>query len=133
MNRMEKRWELGLSEQVTLKGLVDNPYPYMAQADLFVLSSRFEGFPNVVLEAVACGTPVVAFECPGGINEIIKDEKNGYKVEPGDTMRLAETIEKAILTEFNVGSLRSYVGKRFGTKKIIKEYEKALFEVMHSR
>ena len=134
MENLERlKRDLGLSEQVTLKGFVANPYPYMAQTDLFVLSSRFEGFPNVVLEAMACGMPVVAFECPGGINEIIEDGKNGYKVEPGDTIRLAEGIEMAMLTEFNPGLIRAYVGKKFGARKIIREYEEVLFEVMRSR
>jgi glycosyltransferase involved in cell wall biosynthesis len=70
--------ELNLEKKVKFLGFQNNPYIYMKQADIFVLSSRFEGFPNVVLEANACGTQVVAFNCPGGTSEIIIDGENGY-------------------------------------------------------
>ena len=60
----------GLAHQVRFVGFQKNPYPFLSRADAFVLSSRFEGFPNVVLEALACGTPVIATPAPGGLNEI---------------------------------------------------------------
>ena len=133
MDNLERlKRDLGLSEQVTLKGLVDNPYPYMFQADLFVLSSRFEGFPNVVLEAMACETPVVAFECPGGINEIIEDGVNGWKVRPEDTRALARAIETAMKTPLDSNLIRESVQERFGVKKIVHEYEEMFLEVLNS-
>ena len=133
MDNLERlKRDLGLSEQVTLKGLVDNPYPYMFQADLFVLSSRFEGFPNVVLEAMACETPVVAFECPGGINEIIEDGVNGWKVSPEDTRALARAIETAMKTPLDTNLIRKSVQERFGVEKIVHEYEKVFLEVLNS-
>jgi glycosyltransferase involved in cell wall biosynthesis len=61
----------GVSERVHFAGFLRNPYPTLAAADLFVLSSRYEGLPNVVLEALACGTPVVATPAPGGTREIL--------------------------------------------------------------
>lgn len=65
--------KMGVSEQIRFAGFQQNPYPYFAQADAFVLSSRFEGFPNVVLEALTCGTPVIATPAPGGVREILGD------------------------------------------------------------
>jgi len=124
--------ELGLKERITFTGFVQNPYPYMSQADLFVLSSRFEGFPNVVLEAMACGTPVVAFECPGGINEIIEEGVNGWKVNLEDTSALARAIETAMKTQLDSNLIRKYVQERFGVKKIVQEYERAFLEVLNS-
>ena len=60
----------GVEHQVRFIGFQENPYAFMARADAFVLCSRHEGFPNVVLEALACATPIIATPAPGGIKEI---------------------------------------------------------------
>jgi glycosyltransferase involved in cell wall biosynthesis len=65
--------EAGVSGQVTFAGFQANPYPLLKRADFLVLSSRFEGFPNVVLEALACGVPVIATPAPGGTAEILRN------------------------------------------------------------
>lgn len=84
--------ELGIADSVYFAGHRDNPYPYMVHADLFVSSSRWEGSPNAVLEALACGTPVLSFDCPGGTGEILEEGKNGWLVPHGDWVAMAERI-----------------------------------------
>ncbi|HAW53175.1 MAG TPA: glycosyl transferase, partial [Flavobacteriales bacterium] len=76
--------ERGLDQDVSLPGFVRNPFAYMARASLFVLSSRWEGLPTVLIEALCCGTPVVATDCPSRPREILKDGKYGKLVPVGD-------------------------------------------------
>jgi glycosyltransferase involved in cell wall biosynthesis len=85
---------LGTADRVEFAGFLDNPYPWFRHADLFVLPSRYEGFPNVVLEALALGTPVVAFACPGG--SAVVDGVNGWTVPSGDVGALADRIAAAL-------------------------------------
>jgi len=66
----QKAKELGVLEKVQFLGFIQNPWPYLASADVFLLPSRWEGMPNVVLEALACGTPVIATPESGGIREV---------------------------------------------------------------
>ena len=87
---------LGLGDRVALPGFVTNPYPYMRAASLFVLSSRWEGLPTVLVEAMACGCPVVATDCPSGPSEILAGGKWGTMVEVGDVGALADAILKTL-------------------------------------
>lgn len=84
--------ELGVAEDVDLPGFVANPYAYMGRARLFVLSSRWEGMPVVLIEALACHTPVVATDCPSGPREIVKAGVTGALVGVGDSAAMAEAI-----------------------------------------
>lgn len=84
--------ELGLEEDVALPGFVENPYTYMAHAAVFALSSVFEGFGNVVAEALAAGTPVVSTDCPSGPAEILANGQYGHLVPVGDADALADSI-----------------------------------------
>ena len=85
---------LGISERVAFLGYQTNPYPLIANADAFVLSSRFEGMPNVVLEALCCGTPVIATPAPGGVREILGAIGQCEITARIDAGALAEAIEK---------------------------------------
>lgn len=89
-------WQLGLEQDVKLMGFVQNPYPYMAHASLFVLSSRWEGLPTVLVEALYLGTPIIATDCPGGSREILKDGQFGRLVPVDAPLVLAEAIERSL-------------------------------------
>jgi glycosyltransferase involved in cell wall biosynthesis len=83
---------LGVQEDIDLPGFILNPYAFMARAAAFVLSSRFEGSPNVVVEAMACGCPVVATDCPSGPSEILEDGRFGMLVPTHDPNALTKAI-----------------------------------------
>jgi len=88
--------ELGLEQDVSLPGFVLNPYAYMARAALFVLSSRWEGLPTVLIEALCCGAPVVSTDCPSGPREILRDGQYGPLVPVGGVNALARAIETTL-------------------------------------
>jgi len=88
--------ELGIGDQVELTGYVANPLPYMRRAAAFVLSSRAEGFGNVLVEAMGCGTPVVSTDCPHGPAEILEDGRYGLLVPPRDPDTLAAAMVRVI-------------------------------------
>jgi glycosyltransferase involved in cell wall biosynthesis len=87
---------LGIAEDVSMPGFVENPFAHMARASLFALSSLHEGLPTVLIEALACGTPVVSTDCRFGPSEILDDGRYGPLVPVGDTEALAEAIERQL-------------------------------------
>lgn len=117
--------ELGLSDNVALLGFRDNPFKFMAASDVFVSSSLWEGFGNVIVEAMACGTPVVSTDCPHGPGEIVSHEENGLLVPPGDAHALSEAILR-VLTDDTLSEQLSENGKRraqdFHASAIAQEY-----------
>lgn len=88
---------LRLVDKCELVGFVDNPYKFIAHADVFVLSSDFEGLPTVLIEALACNTKVVSTDCPSGAAEILENGKWGRLVPVGDL----EELSKAMITSLN--------------------------------
>jgi len=85
-----------LDEYIDLKGFEPNPYKYIKNADIFVLPSRFEGFPNVLLESLCLNTFIISYECPSGPKEIIQNEDIGTLVPPQDIIALSNAINQAI-------------------------------------
>jgi len=122
---------LKICEDITFTGFKKNPYRWMKYADLFILSSRYEGFPNAVLESMACGTPVIAFECPGGLNEIVIEGINGALVENGDTDLLAAKINYFAQVVFDRQEIINNILKRYSCEKIICKYAKMFNKVMN--
>lgn len=90
LNALSK--ELGIEDRVDMPGFVDNPFPYFAQADLFVLSSIWEGFGNVLVEALACGASIVSTNCQSGPEEILDHGTFGKIVPLGDHKKMASAI-----------------------------------------
>ncbi|MGD8709963.1 MAG: glycosyltransferase [Ectothiorhodospiraceae bacterium] len=84
--------DLGVADDLDLAGHVDNPYAWMARASLFVLSSAWEGSPNVLTEAIALGTPVVAADCPSGPRELLQEGRYGPLVPVGDDEAMAAAM-----------------------------------------
>jgi glycosyltransferase involved in cell wall biosynthesis len=98
--------EYKLSDSVSLPGFVSNPFVFMANAGVLVLSSNWEGLPSVLIEAMACGTPVVSTDCPGGAAEILDGGRFGRLVPMGDAYALAEAIVDVLASQSNAEMLR---------------------------
>jgi glycosyltransferase involved in cell wall biosynthesis len=125
---LEQCEALGLNQRVTFAGFCDNPYAYMKKCDLLLLPSRYEGLPNVVLEAQVCGLPTVAFNSAGGTGEIIQDGFNGFLVPPFDEEAFAKSIENASDFSFNREKIKEHVKKHYAVSHIIKSYEILLLQ-----
>jgi N-acetylgalactosamine-N,N'-diacetylbacillosaminyl-diphospho-undecaprenol 4-alpha-N-acetylgalactosaminyltransferase len=84
--------DLNILDRVHFLGYQDNPYKYLKRSKFLVLSSKNEGMPNVILEALACEVPVISFDCLSGPSEMIIDKKNGLLVENQNTDKLSEAM-----------------------------------------
>jgi glycosyltransferase involved in cell wall biosynthesis len=112
--------QLNLEQDVSLPGFVLNPYPYMAQASLFILSSRWEGLPTVLVEALYCGTPIVSTDCPSGPREILRGGQYGRLVPVADVASLAQAIEVVLDNRANRPPRESV--KPFELETIVGQY-----------
>ena len=88
--------KLGVGSDVLLPGFIANPYSWMRKSAVFVLSSKFEGLPTVLIEAMQCGIPIISADCASGPAEILEDGQWGKLFLPGDVDTLASAIEDAL-------------------------------------
>ncbi|HEX4604467.1 MAG TPA: glycosyltransferase family 4 protein [Candidatus Angelobacter sp.] len=126
---------LGLKNRVSFAGAVFDPFPILRAADLFVFSSRFEGFGNALTEAMACGLAAISFDCPAGPSDIIRHGVDGLLVPPEDVAGLASAMDRLMGDTDERERLARRapdVLTRFSLDSVIGKWEKVLNEVLPS-
>jgi glycosyltransferase involved in cell wall biosynthesis len=123
--------ELGIDDDVDLPGFTPNPFSCMAAAGAFVLSSRYEGLPGVLIQALACGAPVVSTNCPSGPEEILAGGRYGRLVPVGDSDALAGAIEQALAGPTEKVPDEAWL--RYSLERSLDGYELALARVAGGR
>lgn len=118
--------ELGIAGRVDFPGWMPNPFAFMSRARLFVSVSKYEGLGNALIEALACGCPVVSTDCPFGPREILENGKWGRLVPVGDAAALAATMEDALSQNPDRAALKRRA-QFFSVERAVAEYEKVLF------
>ena len=120
---------LGIQDNISFIGFQKNPFSWLKRSDLFILSSDWEGFGNVIIEAMACGIPVISTDCSSGPSEIIQSGNNGLLVPTGSINDLSGAIVR-LLTDMNlrkkIASQALLDLKRFDHRHIVGEYQKVL-------
>jgi glycosyltransferase involved in cell wall biosynthesis len=123
---------LGLSDRVILPGVIKNPFPILQKAKIFVMASRFEGFPMSHGEAMACGLPVIATDCPSGPREIVRHNIDGLLVPSEDISSLAEAMNSLMHNEekrTRLASRAKEVTERFSLDNVMDCWEKLFEEI----
>lgn len=123
----------GLRDDVALLGFQTNPYQYVARASLFVHAALWEGFPNVLVEAMACGLPVVSTDCPSGPAEIITPGGDGLLVPVADPAALARAAVGLLRDPSRAEAMRAEAARtveRFSVARVIARYDEAFREAL---
>lgn len=126
------RESLGLTDQVLFPGRINNPFPILKKSKLFVLSSRFEGFGNVLIEAMACGLPVISTDCLSGPAEIIRNGVDGILVTNEDISSLSTAMDLLMSDKQKRQQLSFNApegSERFSLERIIGIWENLFYEV----
>ncbi|MGK5090836.1 glycosyltransferase family 4 protein [Deltaproteobacteria bacterium TL4] len=127
-------WRLSLNDKVVFMGRVHDPENYLEQADLFVLASRFEGFPNALCEAMFWGLAVISTDCPSGPRDIIQHGVNGLLVPPENSYELSIAMKRLMLNENEreqFGREASKIRELLKLPNIMKEWEILINSVMN--
>lgn len=119
--------KFGLQDRIDFEGFHRDIIPYFQGATATLLTSIYEGFPNVLVESIALGVPVISFDCPSGPKEIIRNGINGYLVPPGDVDAFADALEKSVETEWD-HLLVKKTAEDFLLGTVGKEYESLLLD-----
>lgn len=118
-----------VQQRVNFAGWHPDPQPILQRAALFVLASRWEGFPNALLEAMACGLPAISFDCDSGPREIIRHEVDGLLVPPGDVRALAAALDRLMGDEplrRRLGAAARQVVQRFDGERFFARWDAAV-------
>lgn len=127
-NEIEKKiGDRGLNKNIKLLGYKDNVELYYPKSKGLILSSLYEGFPNVMIEAITLGIPVISFDCPSGPSEVIKDGINGFLVKYLDINDLAEKIIKASTYKWNIDAIKR-TSNDYKINVILDRYERVINE-----
>jgi len=119
---IEKGADLNIGSRIHMLGQVSNVMEVIANHDVLVLTSYTEGFPNVVLESLSVGVPVVTFRV-GGVSNFVVDDFNGYIVEQNDLIGFKNAIEKACSKEWNYNEIKMDIQTRFSLEKVVGMYQ----------
>jgi glycosyltransferase involved in cell wall biosynthesis len=114
----------GVSDLVEFCGFQRDTVPYYMGARATLLTSLFEGFPNVLVESIALGTPIVAFDCPAGPREIVIDGRNGFLVRHRDEQHLLECLASALSRRWDYRDIRA-TAQRFRSGSVIEQVSKS--------
>jgi glycosyltransferase involved in cell wall biosynthesis len=120
--------EYGVSDKVDFEGFQIDLIPYYKYARVTILTSLYEGFPNVIVESIALNTPVVAFDCKSGPKEIIQDKINGFLVEYNNIFDLKSKLKNALMSEFSFIKMQESINKN-KISEIIKNYSDLLLQM----
>ncbi len=121
--------ELGIADRVHFYGQLKHPFEVMAGADVYVLPSRVEGFPNALLEAMGLGLPVVSFDCPSGPSDLIAHGENGLLVAPEDVAQMSQALVSLIQDEAlrqRLGTHARYVLDSYAEERIMHRWDEVL-------